>query len=266
MTLEWQGGARGFLTADGKRLEYQCFGSINEGKPVIVLLHEGLGCVALWRDFPQQLAEATGCPVFAYSRSGYGQSDPADLPRPLDYMTREAVDVLPQVLSLLGARDIVLLGHSDGATIAAIHAGTVSEPRLRGAVLIAPHFFTEPSGLRAIAAARLAFATHDLAARLGKYHRDAQHTFSGWADSWLSPEFAAWNVEEVLDTITCPVLAIQGDADPYGTLRQIDVIAERCSSEVDRLVLPGVEHAPHLESVELVLDRVANFMHYSARN
>ena len=143
------------LTAGGKSLEYARWGP--DGAPTLLLLHEGLGSLGLWRDFPARLADATGWAVAAYSRAGYGASDPADLPRPLDYMTREATEVLPDVIDAIGADQVVLFGHSDGATIAAIHAGRISDPRVRGVVLMAPHFFTEPEGLAEIARAKVAF-------------------------------------------------------------------------------------------------------------
>merc|ERR1711991_659934 len=158
--MEWS--PSGFLTAGGKRLEYACFGPPPDQAPTIVLLHEGMGCVALWRDFPKRLKTVSNKGVFAYSRAGYGQSDPVALPRPLDYMTREAVETLPEVLDMIGARDAILLGHSDGATISAIYAGTVSDSRVKGVILMAPHFFTEPEGLESIAQAKTAYETTTL--------------------------------------------------------------------------------------------------------
>ncbi|MEC8516915.1 MAG: alpha/beta fold hydrolase, partial [Pseudomonadota bacterium] len=216
--LAWQDGATGFLQVAGRQIEYGMWGPApgtgNEGSPdaapTIVLLHEGLGCVALWRDFPQQLARATGCGVFAFSRPGYGQSDPKPLPWPLDYMTREAAETLAPVLDALAAPAVVLIGHSDGATIAAIHAGSVEDRRLWGVVLMAPHFFTEPEGLASIAEARTAYDSGDLRVRLGKYHRDPDNCVRGWNDSWLHPDFRDWNVSDCLDYIRVPVLVLQG--------------------------------------------------------
>ena len=163
------------------------------------MLHEGLGCTALWRDFPRQLTEATGFGVFAFSRAGYGQSDAAELPRPLDYMTREAIDVLPQVLDAIGFERGILLGHSDGASIAAIYAGSVEDFRVRGIVLMAPHFFTEPMGLAEIAKAKIAYEQSDLRAKMAKYHKDPDNAFHGWNDAWLHPQFKQWNIAEVID-------------------------------------------------------------------
>jgi pimeloyl-ACP methyl ester carboxylesterase len=257
--FDWRGGASGFLTIEGKRLETLCHGPAPDVASTVVMLHEGLGCVALWRDFPAQLAEATGLGVFAYSRAGYGQSDPAPLPRPLDYMTREARETLPAVLEAIGLERGILLGHSDGASIAAIYAGTVEDFRVRGLVLMAPHFFTEESGLAAIATAREAYENGDLRPRLAKYHRDVDNAFRGWNGAWLDPGFKYWNIAETIDYWRIPVLAIQGDDDPYGTLAQIQEIENRIYSPVDVEILQGCKHSPHTEQPEKTLAAVADF-------
>ncbi len=249
----------GRLEADGKMLDYACWGPPPQDAPTLVLLHEGLGCVALWRDVPARLAAATGLGVVAYSRAGYGQSDPADLPRPLDYMTREAVAVLPQVLDALGVGSVVLVGHSDGATIAAIYAGRVRDDRLRALMLIAPHFFTEESGLAEIAAARDAYRTAGIRKRMAKYHRDPDNAFFGWNDAWLDDGFKAWNVAGVIDGWSVPCLAVQGAADQYGTLAQIREIERRSPEPVDVRVVDGARHAPHLEAPDTVLPVIAGF-------
>ncbi len=249
----------GRLLAGGRWLDYACFGPAPDVAPTIVMLHEGLGCVALWRDWPERLAEATGFGVFAYSRAGYGQSDPADLPRPLDYMTREAVEVLPEVIAAMGLGRYLLLGHSDGGTIAAEYAGRVGDERLLGLVLIAPHFFTEEMGLEEIARAGEVFETTELAAKMGRYHRDAEHTFRGWNDAWLDPGFKSWNVSEVIPRWSVPCLAIQGSADQYGTLMQIREIEWRSQQPVEVLIVEGAQHAPHLEASGQVTDAVAQF-------
>ena len=254
----WRDGAELWLTVDGKRLEGACFGPRPETAPTIVMLHEGLGCVALWRDFPQRLAEATGFGVFAWSRAGYGQSDPADLPRPLDYMTREA-ETLPQVLDQIGFRRGILLGHSDGASIAAIYAGSREDFRVRGLVLIAPHFFTEPSGLAAIEAARRDFETGGLKPRMAKYHRDPENAFRGWNDAWLDPGFAEWNIAESIDYWRVPVLTIQGTNDAYGTIAQIRAIESRCYAPVEVELIEGCGHALHAEAPDRTLAAVAEF-------
>lgn len=250
----------GTLTVAGKALEYLCLGPPPSEAPTLVLLHEGLGCVQLWRDMPAALTNATGFGVFAYSRAGYGQSDAAELPRPLDYMTVEATNVLPEVLNAIGVQNVVLLGHSDGATIAAIYAGCVDDQRVQGVVLIAPHFFTEPAGLKEIAKARDAYQNGDLRTRLARYHHDPDNAFCGWNDSWLDPEFRKWDVSDVLDNIQVPVLAIQGRDDPYGTLAQIDAITARVrQAPVTTLIPDDCRHAPHLEHGARVVTAIAGF-------
>lgn len=265
MTAAWSASPPAPLQVDGKALEYACFGPAPDQAPTIALLHEGLGCLALWRDFPARLAAATGWGVFAWSRAGYGQSDPADLPRPIDYMTREAVDVLPQVLDQIGFRRGVLFGHSDGATIAAIYGGSVSDQRVRGLILMAPHFFTEPGGLASIAQARTAFDTGDLRAKLARYHRDVDTAFRGWNDAWLTPEFADWNVADVIDYFRIPTLAIQGRDDQYGTLAQITEIESRAYAPVETAILDDCRHAPHLEQPARTLAAVTEFTTRLAR-
>ena len=257
--FEWSDKATGFLSVDGKNLEYACWGLSPSEAPTLVMLHEGLGCVALWRDFPEQLAAATGFGVFVYSRAGYGQSSTAELPRPIDYMTREAIDILPQVLRHIGFQRGVLLGHSDGASIAAIYAGSIEDYRIRGLILIAPHFFTEEMGLEEIANAKTIYETTDMKSRMAKYHRDPDNAFRGWNDAWLNPEFEDWNVSEVIDYLRIPVLAVQGVNDPYGTLAQIEEIEQRIYSPVDTETIEECGHAPHLEFPERTIAAVSEF-------
>lgn len=263
--MEWKTGRSRRILADDKLLECACFGPPPDAAATIVLLHEGLGCLDLWRDFPQALAARTGCGVFAYSRAGYGRSDPVTLPRPLDYMTREATGALPSILTQLGLRRVILLGHSDGATIAAIYAGQSTDTRLRGLVLMAPHFFAEPMGLDAIAEAQTAYFKGDLRARLAKYHRDPDIAFRGWNDAWLHPDFAMWNVGDVIDSWQVPCLAIQGAQDQYGTIAQIEEIETRSFAPVSSALLPDCRHAPHFDQPGIVLERVARFIEPLAR-
>ena len=196
--FRWIEGVGGEVLADGKRLEAVAHGPPPGDAPTIVMLHEGLGCVALWRDFPAKLAAATGWGVFAYSRAGYGRSDPVALPRPLDYMAREARLSLPAVLDAIGMKRGILLGHSDGASIATIYAGEAFAERVEGLVLVAPHVFTEEPGLASISEARGAYETGDLRARLSKYHTHVDTAFRGWNDAWLHPDFRAWNIEHAV--------------------------------------------------------------------
>jgi pimeloyl-ACP methyl ester carboxylesterase len=255
----WRPGEAQFLQVGGKRLEAVCHGPGPAEAPTLILLHEGLGSVSLWRDFPQRLAAATGFGAFAWSRAGYGQSDPADLPRPLDYMSREAMDCLPKVLDAVGVNRAVLLGHSDGASIAAIHAGGAFDPRVRGLVLIAPHFFTEPEGLGEIRKAKLAYETGDLRARLARHHRHVDNAFYGWNDAWLDPGFAAWNIAGAIDHLRVPVLAIQGVGDQYGTIAQIGELERRSHVPVEAEFLKACRHSPHTEQPERTVALIADF-------
>ena len=249
----------GHLTAGGKSLEYACWGPAPSQAPTLVLLHEGLGSVAQWKDVPERLADMTGFGVVAYSRAGYGASDPVDLPRPLSYQSDEATGSLGEVLDALGIDHAVLMGHSDGATIAAIYAGSVSDMRVRGLILIAPHFFTEPAGLAAIAEAGRSYASGDLKDRLGKYHSNVDVAFNGWHDVWTDPAYKAWNVADVIDHWRIPVLAIQGTDDPYGSLAQIEEIDSRIYSPLETLIVEGCGHAPHHEKPEQTRNAIVEF-------
>jgi pimeloyl-ACP methyl ester carboxylesterase len=255
--MNWKTNGR--LTVDGIGLEYICLGPAPDEAPTLVMLHEGLGSVELWRDVPQLLADSTGCGIFAYSRAGYGRSDAVPLPRPLDYMHREASDVLPDVLNQMGIQQAILMGHSDGATIAALYAGGSGDMRVRGQILIAPHFFHEPDGRAAIAEARKAFMDGKLREKLSKYHDHVDVAFLGWADSWLDPSSDDWNDADVIDYFRTPTLCIQGDADPYGTMLQIEEVSNRSYAPVDELRLPGIGHAPHIEAQEETLASITEF-------
>ncbi len=248
------------IIVDGKPIEAKWWGPGPEAAPTIILLHEGLGCVALWRDFPAKLAEQTGCGVLAYSRFGYGASAPVRLPRPLTYMHDEALGVLGQVLDQARVRTAILLGHSDGGSIAAIYAGGVQDFRLRGAVLMAAHFFTEDMGIRSIEAAKLAYETTNLREKLARYHADVDNAFWGWNGAWLDPEFRKWRIDDYVPTIRVPVLLIQGSADEYGTLAQFDVFAAEAYCPVERLVVEGAGHSPHLTHGAQVLAAIAGFV------
>ncbi len=255
----WIKGVRGEVEADGKRLEAIAYGPPPGEAPTIVMLHEGLGCVALWRDFPAKLAAATGRGVFAYSRAGYGGSDPVELPRPLDYMSREARLSLPAVLEAIGFERGMLLGHSDGASIAAIYAGEHSDERIKGLILMAPHLFTEEPGLASIAEARRAYESGDLRARLAKYHAHVDSAFRGWNGAWLDPGFRAWNIEDAVGRWRVPALIIQGVDDQYGTLAQIHSIEARSPRPVKSLILEACGHSPQIGQPQATLDAIAQF-------
>jgi pimeloyl-ACP methyl ester carboxylesterase len=246
------------IAAGGTSIEARCWGPAPAEAATIVLLHEGLGAVAIWGDFPGRLAEATGLGVLAYSRPGYGGSAPCPLPRPPDFMEREATEVLPQVLEAAGFRRGVLLGHSDGATIAALHAGSVEDFRVRGVVLLAPHFFVEEITLRGIRALRECWPG-PLRSALARFHPDPDATFRGWSDVWLDPGFRDWNVTDALDYIRVPVLGIQGEDDEYGTPAQLHAL-DAVPAPVETHLLPRCGHDPHRDRPAETLRLIADFI------
>jgi len=244
------------LIVDGHALEYTDGGPASD--PELVFLHEGLGSVGLWRSFPHDLAGRIAARAVVYSRHGYGRSDPLTAPRRPDYLHHEALVVLPEVRRLLGIDRPVLVGHSDGASIAVIHAGAGAD--VAALVLIAPHVFVEPRAVRGVESARRRFETTDLVGRMAAHHRDPVSTFLGWADVWTNPEFRAWNIEAFLSPITVPVLVIQGSDDGYGTIAQVEAVVSQVSGRVETLVVDGCGHAPHLESPAVVVDAVTAFV------
>jgi pimeloyl-ACP methyl ester carboxylesterase len=250
----------GFLDVGGQRLEYRFIGPQPDQAPSLVLLHEGLGCVGLWNDFPDKLAAATGVGVFVYSRAGYGKSSPVSLPRPLSYMHDEARITLPKLLDAIDFRRGLLIGHSDGASIAAVYAGSHQDHRVGGLVLIAPHFFTEDPGIASIDEARKAYETGDLRTRLARWHDDVDNAFKGWNGAWLDPQFRKWDITEFLAYIRVPVLIVQGEDDQYGTVKQIEVAEEECYCPVEVALLPGARHSPQREAPEATLKVVADFV------
>jgi pimeloyl-ACP methyl ester carboxylesterase len=245
------------VVVDGKRLETVRYDG-DPARPPIVMLHEGLGSISLWRDFPARVRERTGCTTIAYSRYGYGRSDVLREKREPEYMHNEGEVVLAALLRELEIERPILFGHSDGASIALICAG--AHPELaRALILEAPHVFVEEISVRSIAEAKTAFETTDLPAKLARHHADAAATFYGWNEIWLDPRFRAWNVESYAARVRVPVLLIQGDADEYGTTAQLDAIAARVP-HTETLLVPGAGHSPHRDAPELVLDRVASFV------
>jgi len=249
----------GFLRIGASDLEYRMIGPAPEDAPTIVMLHEGLGSAGLWGDFPEKLQAATGAGVLVYSRAGYGASTPVTLPRPLDYMHIEALDVLPKLLDAAGFRRGLLLGHSDGASIATIYAGGVQDHRVRGVALIAPHFIVEDMGLEAIAETTKAYQTSGLRAKLARWHGDVDNTFHGWSGVWLDPKFRDWDISDYLAYIRVPVAILQGAEDQYGTIRQIEIAQEACYCPVEMTIIPGAGHSPHRETPGPTLDTISEF-------
>jgi pimeloyl-ACP methyl ester carboxylesterase len=248
------------LTVGGKRLEYAWHGPGPKEAATLVFLHDGLGCAALWRDFPEKLAESTGCGAFSYSRLGHGGSGPSETSRSLRFMHDEA-RLLTSVLDAAGIEEAILVGQSDGGSIALIHAGT---PGCRGVLAVvaeAAHVFFEEKTRGSITAALREYRHGTLRDRLARHHGDnVDSAFGGWAGAWLDAGFGDWNIESYLPRIRVPVLAIQGDCDDYGTLRQIEAIEAGCGAPVEALVLPGVGHSPHREEPEKTLAAIVAFL------
>jgi len=220
------------------------------------MLHEGLGSVAMWRDFPEQLAHATDCGVLVYSRYGHGKSERLAEKRCVDFMHHEAKVVLPELLRQFEIHRPILLGHSDGGSIALIYAGTWPE-QVRALVLEAPHVFVEDVSIRSITAIRRLYESSDLPQKLARYHDHVDETFRGWNDIWLDPNFRNWNIEEYLAAITCPTLVIQGEDDEYGTLAQVETIQHRVPA-TRTLILPRCGHSPHRDQPSLTLGAISN--------
>jgi len=242
------------------RIEHAWVGRTDSAAPVLVFLHEGLGSVAMWRDFPARLCEAAGARGLVYSRPGYGGSTPraADEHWQPDFMHVQARAVLPALLQSLEVRRPWLFGHSDGGSIALLHAAAFPDA-VSGAVVLAPHILVEEISVASIARAREAYLHADLKQRLGRYHDDADSAFWGWNDIWLAPAFRGWSIEEEIRAIRCPLLAIQGLDDEYGTLEQIRGIARRVP-QAQLLELPQCGHSPHKDQPARVIAAVTAFL------
>lgn len=244
------------------QLEYAWLGPRPDEAPTLVFLHEGLGCVAMWKDFPERVVTATGYDALVYSRAGYGNSDPCVLPRPVRFMHDEALVELPQILDAFAIREAILVGHSDGGSIALIHAGGIGDARISGLVLLAPHVFVEETGLESIRRIADDYRTGNLRQRLQRYHgENADVAFWGWNEVWLNPEFRSWNIEEFLPPIRVPALLIQGADDQYGTLAQIEAIKRGVAGPVQEVILKDCGHSPHLDQPEQTSEAIAKFLH-----
>ncbi len=248
-----------FLTCAGRSIEYEWIDAAEPGKPTLVFLHEGLGSIGQWRDFPLRVVKSTGCRALLYSRYGYGGSAVlAEARRGVRFMHEEALDFLPPLLAALRIERPILIGHSDGASIAMIHAG--AGHAVRGVAVMAPHVCVEPICVASIEKAKQAFETTDLPERLGKYHRDARKTFYLWADVWLDPQFLQWNIEAYLPGIGCPLLAIQGEDDEYGTMAQLEAIRRGVHGPCEFLKLKDCGHAPFRDQPEATLAALGRFV------
>lgn len=244
-----------------QRLEYTWIGPAPARTPTLVFLHDGLGCADTWRDFPARVAERTGCAALIYSRCGHGDSAPLDRPRTARYLHDEALTVLPQVLRAMNIRQPIFIGHSDGASIALIYAGAAGAETTLGLVLEAPHVFVENITVAGIERTGEAYRTTDLAQRLARYHGDQTNAvFWSWYDTWLSPEFRHWNIEEYFPRIGCPLLVIQGEDDEYGTKRQVDAVVSQVSAPAEAVMLSECGHTPHRDQAQATLEIMARFV------
>ncbi|WP_428263646.1 alpha/beta fold hydrolase [Haliangium sp.] len=258
------------IEVGGRRLEYRYRPGAHGGRPTLVFLHEGLGSVSLWKQFPDRVADALGCGALVYSRYGYGGSEVLEEAHRVDYMHREGLEVLPALLQALEVSAPVLIGHSDGASIALVYAGSGPDSGARrgvrsgpdpvGLVLLAPHVFVERLSVDSIAAAKVAFETTDLPQRLARHHADPARTFYGWNDIWLHPEFRSWNIEEYLPGVRCPVLVIQGRDDEYGTMRQVEAIRAQCEGSVEVVALDRCGHSPQRDRPEASIAAIVGFV------
>lgn len=246
------------LVVHGHSLEILRIAARERRGPELVFLHEGLGSISHWRDFPMRLADGTGCGVTIYSRYGNGNSDVLTERRGVGYMHEEALSALPDLLSQLEIENPVLVGHSDGGSIALIYAGT--HDRVRGLILLAPHVFVEDVSIKSITEAKVLFQTTDLRERLANHHRDAGKTFWGWNEIWLHPDFRNWNIEQYLRQVKCPVLVIQGSEDQYGTMAQVEAIQRQAGGPVQVLALPNCKHSPQRDQPEATLKAIVIFI------
>ncbi len=246
------------IRVQGRNLEVHRIAARQHGSPELVFLHEGLGSVSHWKKFPAEVAASTGCPVTIYSRYGSGNSDILIEDRAVTYMHEEGLQVLPELLSKLQSENPILVGHSDGATIAIIYAG--AHDRIRGLVLLAPHVFVEDLSVASIAEAKIKFETTNLPEKLARHHRDAARTFWGWNNIWLHPDFRRWNIEEYLPRITCPILVIQGEDDQYGTMAQVEAIKRQAKGPIKTVVLKDCRHSAHRDQPEATLAAITDFV------
>ena len=246
---------------NGDRLEVARYGPSPEMAPTLIFLHEGLGCTEMWRDFPARLATATGCGALVYSRLGYGLSDPCPLPRPVSFMHDEGLQGLPALLDAAGVKQCILIGHSDGGSIAIIYAGGTPASPLRGLITEAAHVFCEKVTLDSIRKAREEFKRGDLQAKLEKFHGpNTDCAFWGWNGAWLNPDFINWNIEQYLSGIRVPILSIQGEDDQYGTLAQIEAIAGQAGTGAETLILKNCRHSPHHQQEAKTFKAMQNFI------
>lgn len=249
-----------FLTLGSKKIEIQWHKTDERNMPTLIFLHEGLGCTRMWKDFPARVSRATGCPALLFSRFGYGNSDPSPLPWKINFMHKEARYILPDIIKKAHIKDYILIGHSDGGSIAIILAGSPNARGLKGLITQSAHVFCEQITVDCIRQAKINYEQHQLRQGLEKYHgKNTENAFRGWNDVWLHPKFIHWNIEKYLNKIHVPMLAIQGKDDQYGTIRQIQSIKGHAPRAETRLI-EDCRHSPHLEQPEHVLTIMTQFI------
>ena len=249
------------ILVQGKKIETAWYGPSPKEAPTLIFLHEGLGCVEMWKGFPVRLGMATGCGVLVYSRLGYGKSDPCRLPRPLNYMQIEGLETLPRIIETTGIKECLLVGHSDGGSVAIVYAGGTPALPLRGVITEAAHLFCEEVSVRSIQEARENYLHKGLREKLMRYHGpNTDIAFWGWNKAWLDPEFMNWNIEEFLSGIKVPLLALQGKEDQYGTIAQIRAIEARAGCGAEVSVIDRCRHSPHQEQEEMVFEAMKGFI------
>ncbi|MCP4671843.1 MAG: alpha/beta hydrolase [Desulfobacula sp.] len=259
-----------FLQLGSQKIEIQWHQNVPNNQnghrdlPALIFLHEGLGCTSLWKDFPVKLSQKTGCPALVFSRYGYGKSDPCPLPWKINFMHKQALKTLPEIIAQAKIRQYILIGHSDGGSIGVIFSGspTSQQPKgLRGLITEAAHVFCEKITVDCIKQAKINYEYHNLKSKLEKYHgQNTDNAFYGWNDVWLNPKFMHWNIEKYLNKIKVPMLAIQGKDDQYGTKKQIASIKQHVNNIKTHLI-NNCRHSPHNDQPEIVLDLMAKFIH-----
>ena len=249
------------ICIEDKKIESVWYGSPPEERPTLVFLHEGLGCVSMWRDFPEKLSRKTGCGALVFSRNGYGKSDSSNFPKSLRFMHNEALNELPKLLAYYNIKEYILIGHSDGASIALIYAGESSAKGLIGIINEAPHVFCEPITIKSIEKIYESYTKGNLRERLKRYHgENVDNAFFGWADVWLDADFLSWSIESSLPKISVPQLIIQGNEDEYGTSAQVETIEIKSGSTVETFFLTNCGHSPHLDQGTKTLNKMCLFV------
>ncbi|MCF6246233.1 MAG: alpha/beta hydrolase [Desulfobacula sp.] len=249
-----------FLSIHSKKIEIQWHNKEIKNRPCLIFLHEGLGCTAMWKEFPGLVSQKTNCPALVFSRLGYGKSDASTLPWKLNFMHKEALKLLPEIIKAAKIKNYILIGHSDGGSIGIIFSGSPHATGLKGLITLAAHVFCEQISVDSIFQAKINYENGNLKQGLEKYHeKNTENAFRGWNDAWLNPKFMHWNIEKYLKHIQVPMLSLQGKDDQYGTPKQLESIKTKVAN-IGTLLLDNCKHAPHSEQTKIALDLIARFI------